>query len=191
MSPVPLEKLKLIIHNKFYLTRTEGNVIVFLQLFGNLTYKKYERTIIMEGNFVVMFPDAEGRGLGEDFHEQIRLAMLPRPVVVPIINGTNDKEMDAIADKFRNEWCHPVVASATTGLKDVLVLGYQHVLQEYPDSVVIRLDASEHPIRDISRLAKIAMDTNGMVIGDLDFFNGFLRKGSGDELAHRYIFPEL
>ncbi len=139
---------------------------------------------------VVMFPDHQGKdALDGEFVTRIKNT-LPKAVIVPILNGLPLAELATIAGKVSGS-CEPVVAADARGLLDTLIAGYVRVLGQYPLATVVRLDTAEHPVTDIPRLIEVAININGMAIGDLEFEPGTLRSDSIDEFAHLDLFPEL
>lgn len=141
---------------------------------------------------VVMYPDYKALGI-VDFTRRIK-EVVPDAIVVPVVNGLSESEF---ADAERTWWADCVsddvlvCAREAQGLLSTLQAGYSAIAQTYRDTPIVRLDTAEHPIEEIPRLARAAMDCGGMAIGDLAFDEHTLRKGSVDEFAHRDLFPTL
>lgn len=140
---------------------------------------------------VVMFPDYRGEGSLGGFGGRI-LTVMPNAIVVPVLNGLPREELRVISSRVSSLLCRPIVAESAEGLLSTLVQGYREVLTQYgEEATVVRLDTAEHPIASIPGLVQKALDTKGMVIGDLVFGPETLRSESIDEFAHLNLFPEL
>lgn len=140
------------------------------------------------GQKVVVFPDYKGEGALGEFGRVLK-DMYPNYIPVPVLNGLSEAELKKIAKKITG--FDPVI-SLGKGLLPALVTGYSHVIAKYPSATIVRLDTSEHPIGYIATMVVQSAVRDGiMVVGDLDFSAGTLRKESIDEFAHLDLFPIL
>lgn len=140
----------------------------------------------------VVFPDYKALGIDE-FSRRI-LEVVPDAIVVPVLNGAPEWELQNAANRIKEaSQVFPVVEYNGKGLASTLGHGYRSI-SYYTltrDRCVVRLDTVEHPVEEIPRLAQAAMECSGMAIGDLTFDEHTLRTDSIDEFAHRDLFPAL
>lgn len=146
----------------------------------------------MEIERIVIFPDFQGKSSLKGFQRNLIETLGPdNTLIIPILNGSPAEELDRIAKEISNDWCKPIIAEKATSLMEVLMAGYSHVLDSFPETMVVRLDTAEHPINSINRLVYAANALGGMIIGDLEFDDSTLKEESIDRFIHLEIFPEL
>lgn len=140
----------------------------------------------MSDELVIMFPDLGGEGsLGTFGHQLVeRYGESEAVHLVPVINGVSDADdrnriVTGISPLFE-----PAITTAGEGLVSALVAGYQHVLANYPDAAIVRLDTDEHPIALVPTLVQWAHECHGMAIGNLRVTPELLISGSADALFH-------
>jgi len=138
---------------------------------------------------VVMYPDYRGESTRNGFPNQIR-AHLPSASIVPVFNGTTVSNLDSLVAEAPSLGLDGV-RSEQPGLAPALMKGYGRCLERYAGHTVVRLDTAEHDVSYLSPLVKKAAETRGLVVGDLSFGSGTLKKGSLDELMHLELFPRL
>lgn len=138
---------------------------------------------------VVLFPDLQGKGSFGDFGRNLKRLNLPEDTVfIPILNGDTRKNLILMQNQARDNGFMPVV-SLEKGLLPTLVAGYRTIISRYPLSIVVRIDTAEHDLSFIERLAEEASESNGMVIGDLEFSPKTLIEGTPDWFIHLKVFP--
>src|SRR3990167_3010520 len=138
---------------------------------------------------VVMYPDYRGESTRNGFPNQIR-AHLPSASIVPVFNGTTVSNLDSLVAEAPSLGLDGV-RSEQPGLAPALMKGYGRCLERYAGHTVVRLDTAEHDVSYLSPLVKKAAETRGLVVGDLSFGSGTLKKGSLDGLMHLELFPRL
>jgi hypothetical protein len=142
-------------------------------------------------NTIIIIPDFLGAGLRNSAFMNLVRAYAPEgAIIVPVLNGASEEELTAMTLRSPG-FVDPIVDSCSHNLVEVLLASYRYALAVDPESIVVRMDHSEHPSQHIPQLLETACRIGGMVVGDLEFPDGILTKGSVDEFAHLSLFPEL
>lgn len=138
----------------------------------------------MRDKMVIMFPDYRAEGSLGEFGQTLleKYGADGSVVLIPVINGFDDKEQQAQAVGKLSQLLRPIIVDGNPGQLHALRHGYEAVKEGYPLSTVVRMDTNEHPIEMIPVLAHEARACGGMAIANLKFGPGLVTPGSPEEL---------
>lgn len=114
-----------------------------------------------------------------------------RIIPIPLVNGPGD--LKTAASKVAAGLYPLVVSREETqgrGLVGVLISGYRHVLENYPDRTVVRADP-DHSLAQVKIVYAAARSRGKMIVGDRDYKERTDLMSPYDYEVHTKLFPKL
>lgn len=106
----------------------------------------------------------------------------PGSGIIAVFNGVEPQDVPELEAPFQAIW-------SEKGLRSVLEAGYDQYIRN-GDGPLVRTDSDEHPMDCFEGLAKRAVETDGLVVGNLVYYDETMPPQSLDALA-QLIWGEM
>lgn len=130
----------------------------------------------MKVSFVV--PVFRGAGMGEGELGHRLASEYPDSTIIAVYNGLPAEETPNLPAPFWPVW-------SQAGLRSALEVGYQAYVNQGKEQPLIRSDSDEHPSDRFGELAELALQTNGLVVGDLIYSDELMPPETPEHLAYQ------